>query len=203
MAQEQAGRFKVTTHPDFHKQQRRILYIGKATAGTFEEDDAAEHAFEHGQSSFWRFARKISRLADPAMDNLENLAWSNLIKQGVTSGNPKSLSEDQKAEAVGILRKEVADLKPNLIVLVTVGYEEDIPKAAFDIEDGETIGNDGKLKTLPVSDQAYSIWSREVYRAFPPIVWLNHPQGKRLEYTDAALHEIKRLTGWSGESAST
>lgn len=202
MQQVAAGRFEPHVPEGFHEQKRKILYIGKATAGEFGEADAVAWSFENMQSPFWRFADRLSQLADPNIQGRANLAWSNIFKQGVKNGNPQGeVALDQAEESVQLLKEEVTKLRPDLIVLVTADYWEEIPKKAFDIADGESTQDaDGKLKTVQAPGGRYGIWSRPSFKSFPPIVWLHHPQGKMTEYLDAAIAEVSRLTGWTGDA---
>ena len=66
---------KFTTHclPTYDTHERRILYVGKATAGVFDEEDASARFF-NGNGPFWGFARTISKCADPACDDLSTSA---------------------------------------------------------------------------------------------------------------------------------
>ena len=146
---------------------------------------------------FWDFARVISRQADPTCENLSNLAWSNIFKQGVTRGNPSGIIADQqRADAITALKKEVEDLKPSIIVLVTAGYYEEIPKEAFNIKDGEGEAN-MLTESAAEGEGRYALWSRPAFAHIPPIVWMHHPQGKSGAYRAAALDLICKTAGWA------
>jgi hypothetical protein len=137
---ELAGKFECVVPVRYEDHERRILYVGKATAGLYVDVDVAK-LFSEKNSPFWNYARSISRLADPDCGDLSNLAWSNIFKQGVAVGNPSGqVAEEQREEAEAELRREAAELKPSLIVLVNAGYYEEIPKAAFLIGDDEVTG---------------------------------------------------------------
>jgi hypothetical protein len=125
---------------------------------------------------------------------LSNLAWSNIFKQGMTSGNPSGqIAEEQREQAEQELRKEVRTLMPSLIVLVNAGYYEEIPKAAYLIGEQELT----ELRRTPVDgEDKFDLWSRPAYGEFPPLVWIYHPQGKRKEYLAAAIELIEHVADW-------
>ena len=191
-----ARKFETYIPQHFGEQERRILYVGKATHGDCQDLDYRE-VHEEVSTPFWNFARSISKLADPKVHNSCNLAWSNIFKQGVVRGNPgTALAETQRGESIRMLVDEISAWKPTLIVLVNAGYYEDIPRAAYGI------GYDGPsaLEEHPVTvkgaEYKYALWSRPAYEDCPPIVWMSHPERKPREYTDAALALIKQVTGW-------
>lgn len=190
---ELAGRFKCFVPNGFDRHKRRVLYVGKATAGEYMDVDVQE-LFLSKRSSFWSLARSISRLADLGCKDLSNIAWSNIFKQGVVKGNPlREVAEAQRGEAEEELRKEASALAPTLIVLVNAGYYEEIPKAAYQIGDNEVTG---LTRTEVPGEDRYDLWSRSAYGGLPPIVWMYHPQGKRKQYLNAALALISQVTGW-------
>lgn len=192
--QNLAGKFQPYVPPGFNEHARRILYVGKATKGEFDEPNANESAF-NGDTPFWRFARSISELADPACKDLSNVAWSNLFKQGVTVGNPEGrTAEAQRDEAATLLRHEALTLNPTLIVLVNADYYEEVPRAAFDIPDDTS--ENALIETQVPGELKFHLWHRPALGPFPLIVWMFHPQRKRSTYTTAALDLIARLTNW-------
>ncbi len=197
MSAEWAGIFSPYVPEGYWDQPRRILYIGKATDGPFTEEDDARKAFEHKRSHFWSFANEVSALADRNVQGRNNLVWSNIFKQGVRRGNPTGAeAEVQRARASQDLRHEVEKYRPDLIVLVTVGYEEEVVKAAFSISDGKSNDDsDGRLHEDSF-EALLSVWWRRPYKGVPALVWMNHPQGKLREYKDAALKRIALLMGW-------
>lgn len=191
-----AGKFKCFVPPTFPEHRRRVLYVGKATAGEFNDEHANEKWFNNVDSPFWRLARRISELADPDCTDLSNLAWSNIFKQGVTRGNPSGkFAGGQRQAALQELKAEVDQLKPSLIVLVTGDYYDDIPKAAYQIINGE-VGDQALTRKAVPGEEKWDLWSRPAYSSFPPIVWTYHPQGKRTEYVEAALALVKQVSGW-------
>ncbi len=115
---QQSGKFSTHVPPQYRDESRKILYIGKATAGEFKEPEASATWFNKVESDFWRFARKVSALANQeASQDLRNVAWSNIFKQGVTSGNPgRNLAKEQWSDAVQALQTEAAELQPDLIL---------------------------------------------------------------------------------------
>jgi hypothetical protein len=188
-----AGKFQCYVPPGFALHERRVLYVGKATAGKYVDVDAQE-LYSGKSSAFWNFARSISQLADPHCKDLSNLAWSNIFKQGVVSGNPYGkTAEAQRQEAEDELRKEVETVIPTLIVMVNAGYYEEIAKAAYLIGDDEL----SELNQTTVQGESkYDLWSRPAHGDIPPLVWMYHPQGKRKEYLEAGIALIKKIAGW-------
>ncbi len=175
---------------------RRILYIGKATAGPFDGETPAEDSF-NGRGPFWAFARSVSKLADPACTDLSNVAWSNIFKQGVIKGNPSgNIAESQRDAATQALRGEIKKFTPSLVLLVNAGYYEEVPKMAFDIKDGES-GPGALIRTPVKGENKIDLWSRPQYDVFPPIVWMYHPQWKSKAYLDTARNLIRATTHWA------
>ncbi|WP_263374494.1 hypothetical protein [Granulicella aggregans] len=173
-----AKKFETYAHANFSAQKRRILYIGKATRGDCQ-DMIYSQVHEGLQTSFWHFARRISRLADPNVENYCNLAWCNIFKQGVIRGNPgRQEAELQRAQAEDGLREDLRTLQPTLIVLVAAGYYEEIPKAAFCMESdtGPSALVETRIRFDDGRDYRFRLWSRAPYQGFPPIVWMRHPR---------------------------
>ena len=182
--------------PSFCLHTRRILYIGKATAGAFRPE-SHETAFD-GPTRFWSFAREISRIADPKCSDLSNLAWSNIFKQGVLVRNPDGdMARAQKSTSVAELRGEVEELRPTIIVCENAGSNEDVIKSAFDITDGLlTEQNPQGLEQVLVSGEKSDLWYRPQYANWPPLFWMYHPQGKSKAYTNAAIGLVQSRMKW-------
>ena len=167
---------------DFRSANRRILYIGKATLGPLAVEDYRP-VFERRDSAFWRFARRLSGKAEA------KFAWSNLCKIGLLKGNPGTgLATKQKALCVKILKAEFQFLRPSLIVCTAANSAyDDFLYCALDVKRG----SDGFVGR-PDGDNAI-LWIRPSLAGYPPILWMKHPGGKRLDYLSLAELEALRL----------
>src|SRR5260370_36285696 len=100
-----AGLFPGHKPQGFEDHQKRILYVGKSTAGPFNIDAFdvrqettpfearltrqqafAEGCFDGMRGGFWSFGRQLSGVL--GCTDLSNLAWSNLCKIGTKLNNP-------------------------------------------------------------------------------------------------------------------
>ena len=178
---ELAGLFLGHKPPGFLRHSRRILYIGKATAGPFNDQNASSKYFWCNQSAFWSFACRLSRRADPDCSDLTNLAWSNLCKIGTTLGNPgRNLVAAQRALAVETLQAEIAALRPTLVACVAANYlADDFIYDTLKVRRGM----DG-FEECSVGTSA--MYHRAPRDGFPAMLWMQHPQGKSCEYLDRA-----------------
>ena len=175
-----AGLFKGHEDPGFRHSAKKVLYTGKATAGPFTLENADEDYFGCNKKAFWSFAKRLSRLTGGDSDKLENIAWSNLCKIGSVSGNPnQELVDAQRDLAVETLRQEWVELKPTLVVCVTEDYQENLIREALGVVEGK----DG---FQPRETSAGVLWTRKAANGMPAFLWMKHPQGKRLEYIEAA-----------------
>jgi hypothetical protein len=183
-----AGPFFGHAPKTFAKSNTKILYIGKATAGTFDEPDASRCHFGANEKMFWSFARRLgSKTGDPT-DPLANIAWSNLCKIGTRIKNPgAALAIEQQELAVKILSAEIQFLQPSLIVCVA-GYT--IYDDFFYKSLNTTRGQDGFLGKPQDNPTLYV---RSSLPPYPPILWMRHPQFRPASYLDFAEAEALQL----------
>lgn len=188
-----AGLFRGHEAPGFRQATKRVLYVGKATAGPFDCADASE-AFGCNSGPFWTFARQLSSLANGDPQTLGHIAWSNLCKIGTSIGNPDdALVRAQADLAVETLQREWVELKPTLVVCVAEGYQEQLIYRTFGVtqnhEDGFTADK------LP----AGTFWTRTAQDGMPAFLWMKHPQGKSREYIKAAASLAEEML-WSSRT---
>ncbi len=166
----------------------RVLYVGKATAGPYSPHISQNLYRGCNHSAFWTLARNIGKELNPDMhDGLDAVAWSNLLKIGVISGNPKGkLVEDQYELAVKTLKAEIKHFNPALLVCVAANYLDDILYEALELKRG----SDGFIEE-PVGSRY--LYSRERTEALPAVLWLEHPERKRKEYVVAVLQRASSL----------
>ncbi|MGA3332663.1 MAG: hypothetical protein ABSC62_00720 [Terracidiphilus sp.] len=161
-----------------------ILLVGKATKGKWKIEDFKPDAdcpclervqeriltartfvgemCSRPKSAFWRFWRDLGSIGSPVI-------WTNLAKIGVDSGNPQgSFLEEQSGLAVRTLRAEIAEYNPSLVVLVTSDYAKDeIVYRIWPQHDWTISKLDGSTCWIAGKDGE------------PPVLWTNHPQGKK------------------------
>lgn len=183
-----AGLFRGHEGPEFRDAPKKILYVGKATAGPFDTEDASEKAFGCNRGPFWSFAKRLSRLAGGNPEELGGVAWSNLCKIGTVTGNPDDALVNKQAElAVQTLRQEWIELQPSLVVCVAVGYQEQLVYRAFGVIQDHGDG----FEEVPCPGS--NLWRRPALGGMPAFLWMKHPQGKVSEYLDAAESVAKQM----------
>jgi hypothetical protein len=79
---ELAGQFRGHEGSAFRRADKRVLYVGKATAGLYDPGPEDENFFGCNRGAFWSFARRLNKLTGGNPGELENIAWSNLCKIG-------------------------------------------------------------------------------------------------------------------------
>jgi hypothetical protein len=119
-----------------------------------------------------------------------NLAWTNVSKVGLILGNPgPSQIDEQYALAVETLQREVADLKPTIVVAVSSRFGESIFRAAVDgTNDADWLKSEDE-KSLGVDD----VWWKPGKNNNPSLLWMRHPQGAKPELRAFALKKIREL----------
>ncbi len=176
-----AGLFRGHEGSRFRSATKRVLYTGKATAGPYEPNPEDNNFFGCNTGAFWSFARRLNRLTRGDPDELANIAWSNLCKIGTRYGNPDDVLVKAQADlAVETLRQEWIELKPTLVICVAENYQEHLIYAAFGVTQNH---NDG-FKEINVPGGKF--WRRPALDGMPAFLWMKHPQGKLLEYLEAA-----------------
>jgi hypothetical protein len=178
---ELAGLFRGHEGSAFRRADKRVLYVGKATAGLYDPRPENENFFGCNRRAFWSFARRLNKLTGGNPGELENIAWSNLCKIGAVIGNPDdALVDAQAVLAVETLRQEWVQLRPTLVVCVAEGWHEELVYRAFNVTQNQGDG----FEVVPVSGSEF--WRRPAIDGMPAFLWMKHPQGKRREYIDAA-----------------
>jgi hypothetical protein len=177
-----AGLFRGFKPVGFDEQRRRILLIGKATAGDFNGQEAHEQSF-NGKSAFWQLGRRLSQSAGNADGEMTNVAWSNVTKIGVAVGNPsESLQLAQAALASKTLRQEIGGCNPSLVVFASDGYADDIVYDALKVRRGGA--NDFETRPSPHAEFYVRRATQEGAERLPGMLWIKHPQGKPKELWD-------------------
>ncbi len=183
-----AGLFRGHEGPGFREAPTKVLYLGKATAGPFDTEDASEKAFGCNSGPFWSFAKRLSRLAKGNPEELGRIAWSNLCKIGTVTGNPDNALVNAQAElAVETLRQEWVELEPTLIVCVAMGYQEQLVYQAL----GVTQDHEDGFEEVPCNGS--SLWRRPALDGMPAFLWMKHPQGKLHDYLNNAESLAKQM----------
>lgn len=188
---EVAGPFLPLEPEGYREAKKRIMFIGKATAGEFGndrpvsadtvqdlvsrvlEDDAARPA-----SPFWNF---IARVTSGVLgidqlsvkEALRSVIWNNLIKVGRARGNPTGeLLKAQRNLAIGCLESEVERADPQIVVLMTNNYEICVWANALSLKWNDS----ASWAAAGVRGDRGAIWlARQRNRM---TFWCRHPQGK-------------------------
>jgi hypothetical protein len=174
----------------FKDQPKRILFVGKATAGPFKQEQH-QQCF-NGSSAFWQFARDLSGAAGNTDEELTNVTWSNVSKIGVVNGNPgQNLELAQSALAAKTLRQEIRNCDPSIVVFACDSHgDETIYEATSAVRGGV---NDFDTNSSDHGD----FFSRGALdlgaERLPPMLWHKHPQFKTLERRAEWIEEFNRL----------
>jgi hypothetical protein len=197
---------------------RRILLIGKATAGWHHEGCAAtlrssnyrrqeRHScsdkFLDGggiPSAFWRLAKNLNEIApgrartpnidiDEASYSLGLIAWSNLFKIAAQGKNPTpSLQSKQHEEALALLRAELTAFRPHLVVFVTEPFGDDLVYEALVMSKGPRDG----LSEGTDGQRAF-YYRHRMEANSPAILWVQHPEGQPSASVEIWLDKAKEL----------
>jgi len=180
----------VSYRPDIYSPQQfpSVLYVGRATAECWyrrdfllqrtarqrwEERNNTTRQFVEGNaknSAFWNFALTLVRsIGEQSWEigTARNFIWSNLCKIGDTRQNPSGrLLEHQREHSVRVLKAEISEYNPRLVMFVTGNYENSLI---------------GKV----VDDSKETHWRKHRHRDVwwrpgrPAFLWTSHPQDWR------------------------
>ncbi len=143
-------------------------------------------------SMFWHFAHQISRKIDPKCTGLSNIAWSNLRRIGSISGNPNhDLSPEEHQLYVTLLKEEIRDLRPSVVVFVTSQYGENILNNV--LVQGAKWKKSENDRPLKIPD----VWWLEPHNVQPAFVWMRHPQGAKKAVLEYASDRIAKLSRYA------
>ena len=67
-----AGLFVGHVPDSYAREKQRILYIGKATGGPFDIENASAEYFDCNGAAFWSLAHHLSAAVNPSCTELEN-----------------------------------------------------------------------------------------------------------------------------------
>ena len=173
---------------EYDSSELKILYVGKATSGD-PDRTTLEHVYRFNSSAFWTSARELRDSAAQAKSRSVSLAWSNVCKIGVTRGNPNNaLIREQASLASKTLTAELFSPGLNLAVFVCEGYADTLVYNSLAVNP-IVLDPLKDLETRYFEDREY--WRRSAMDGFPPVLWVQHPQGKSKEnlraWTDAAI----------------
>jgi hypothetical protein len=216
---DDAGPFLAYAPPQYAKQKKRILYVGKATnldyeRRSFEEsrgaltDERIKERLDLAKSiflsrvgrqgpSFWGLANELSAAVDPGCHDLANVAWSNVCKIGAISGIPNSESiARQSSLALETLRSEIKHFQPSVVVIVSGGFaQKEVTLKALDAEN---------IKIWRKSEEEENKKVDNVWWLIDPlpVIWMRHPRSSAVSLRDYAKEKAVQLTAGArtGES---
>lgn len=191
--------------PSKSKSKACVLYVGRATRdyggpglGSFEGAlNAGVCVINRRKFAFWAFLRRIVQKAtletrgDVYAEEAVSVAWSNLVKIGSTTGNPRADTCRMQAELCKkALRYEIDALKPTAVIVATgLWQQEEILDPVF---------NTGTWSDLPTGNGR--VMMDNMSKAL--VVHTPHPQGLR---GSVALAEVigERLASHLEHQAAT
>lgn len=157
----------------------KILIVGKATGGWCDvpnprdPDSIRGHSDEIMNSggldsAFWRYIQLLAQETSPGWkEPFKHLAWTNIARLGYRGKNPNaSQFKEQEAVCNKLLRAEISDLRPDLIVLVTHDFQHKFVKNFFLGVDWQNLSEGNRYARSGILDNHAAI------------VWTRHPQGR-------------------------
>lgn len=186
---EVSGLFRGWKPAGFDSSDVRVLYIGKATSGSFHEEDVESTAF-NGKGSFWNFARQIAVALGSSEKDLSCIAWSNISKvsRPQTAADP-SVIHRFEAEAAETLKAEIAITNPDIIVFVTNHFcDEVVEEIAASGDDAQWTKSEEESSNAAEAD----VWWR-VRSDGTAVLWMRHPQFAKKELLNFAVNKIASL----------
>jgi hypothetical protein len=168
----------------------RILYVGKATSGRFNQPQVERTSF-NGKGAFWNFARQIAAAVGCTEEGIPCIAWSNVSKISCQQIMAElSLIAGFEENAALTLESEIATTKPHVIVFVTGHFSDRVVRlVAHGHEDAEWNKSEKRL----IQQKEADIW----WKRRPDggaVLWMRHPMGANRESLAYAAEKIASLT---------
>lgn len=163
------------------------------TADTYKESGERKNRY---QSTFWTFAWEVvSASQSPDCTPIvgssvedrkrfsKQLYWSNLVKVGdeETGNLPNKLVKKYGSLFTRVLRQEIKNMSPNVVVFTTGNYGWPIVQALSEIPDDKWIVEDSEF---------WYFWHSSLSTYF---VWTRHPQAWAVPARRQAATRIARL----------
>jgi hypothetical protein len=168
----------------------RILYVGKATSGSFKGDQV--ESYFNGKGAFWSFARQIAVAVGCADKNIPCIAWSNISKISCPQIKAERLMiAGFEKDAARTLKSEIAATKPHVIVFVSGHFSDEV---VLRVSDGYKDSEWNKSENESNQPKESDVWwkRRPDDRA---VLWMRHPMGASKKTRAYAAAKIASLTG--------
>lgn len=194
-----AGLFRGWIPDGFEEAKTRILYVGKATSGSFDGDEIERRTFNR-KGAFWIFARDIAQAVDCDKKHIPCVAWSNISKvsRAQEKADP-SLIAGLEDEASATLKSEIATTKPHIVVFVTSQFGE---KVVQQVSDEHSTSEWNKSEDESNDPREADIWWKRRHDGIA-VLWMRHPQGAKMAKRKYAAAKIRSLTGLSNNTGQT
>ncbi len=174
----------------FTSGEPRILYVGKATSGSFGGSEP-EREYFNGKGAFWHFARQIAAGVRCDDGSIPCIAWSNISKISYPKVKAeRSLIDGFEKESAQTLRSEIAKAKPHLIVFVTARFGEKVVRM---VSDGEEDREWNKSENESHHKGEWDVWWK-CRRDGIAVLWMRHPMGATKQKKAYAAAKISSLT---------
>jgi hypothetical protein len=188
-----AGLFRGWVPEGFEDQHQRILYVGKATSGSFDVTDA-ERRYFNGKGAFWNFAKQIAIACNCSEVGIPCIAWSNISKlsgQGVKA--EPWLVKGFEEQAAASLEAEIVCTRPQIVVFVTNHFSDLVVRA---VSGGH---EDSAWSKSENDSNQNNIWWRRREDGVA-MLWMRHPMGAPMAQRVYAAGKIAALVGLSEAS---
>jgi len=167
----------------------RVLYVGKATSGEFDEPEVHSDFF-NGNHRFWSFARTIARALDQDDQSLSCIAWSNISKLSRRQIEADShLLNGLENLAIRTLEDEITRSSPDIIVFVTHHFSDEVVKGVSGFESEARWNRSENESRSSKSDDVW--WGLRNDNRH--VLWMNHPERTSTERLDFAARKIAYL----------
>ncbi|MFL0203011.1 hypothetical protein [Tenacibaculum maritimum] len=193
----------------FQKDNKRILFVGKAVNGwvtnsreietlfgqddsrIFDRDDQMQwvdnldgkkKGYNTRKSAFWRVVRKTAQNILKEKDVISQIAWSNIYKISPDSGNPNGkLQKMQKDYCKKLLKKEIELFEPKYVIFLTSYWESEFIQYL----------NNGIKPTL-IETKKWGTNHESSSFKIDDIIYIisQHPQGKKEEEHSESITEL-------------
>ena len=188
--QELAGVFLGYVPEQFGESGKRVLYIGQATSGAFDEVDPHPGAFD-GSHAFWSFARSFASAIAPGMTPHSCVAWSTISKLARVGISPDpSLLTGLEDLAARTSVQEIATTCPNVVVFVSHHFGENILR---DVVESVNPSDWYKSEDESSNQEHDDVWWKQPTLGAPAIVWRRHPRSDNKQRLDYSAKLIARL----------
>ena len=186
-----AGLFRGWVPAGFHDNTPRILYVGKATSGKFDEAEVERKSFNI-RGAFWAFACQIAAAVGCSEDDIPCIAWSNISKVSYPQiAAEASLIAGFEQVAASTLESDIAATNPDIVVFVSAHFSDRVVEL---VSQGYAEADWNKSEDEADDPQVGDVWWRRRSDNIA-VLWMRHPMGASMKLRQYAAAKIALLAG--------